>query len=404
MPSYQYINSTGVIIPDTSDTLEQVQNDFIAVLGENLSLNPSTPQGVMISSITNLIDFIYNNNALVANQINPFLSQGFFLRSLGSLTQTPYIGATYTTAILSLQGMPNSIVPEGILVSNQTGDIFKSLYQVTLDDSGNGSTTIQALDIGAITSPAGTITNIIEGAVGLETVTNAADALAGSDTESDYAYRQRRIDQIASNAYYNINAFASNLFLVSGVVGVQTLKNDTDESVIEANVLLLPHSVYACVDGGSDIDVATVALIAKGDGVNMNNGGGINKSIQITDPYSAVPYTVLFDRPNPIDILVKVYVTDNGASVDYQDEITNDILNYANGSLFSQYGLRGLTAGVSVSVFQLAQAIQIQSPRIFINLIQITLASSISYSTDEIVLNVFEKANLDSSSIQVIVG
>lgn len=44
MASYQYIESTGVIVPDTETLLDEVQQVWRGILGEDMPVDPETPQ------------------------------------------------------------------------------------------------------------------------------------------------------------------------------------------------------------------------------------------------------------------------------------------------------------------------------------------------------------------------
>ena len=86
MAGYNYITETGIIIPDTSENLTSVQQEFKETFGEDLVLNPETPQGVIINQLTLGRNAVAENNAQLANQINPNYAGGVFLDAIMSLT------------------------------------------------------------------------------------------------------------------------------------------------------------------------------------------------------------------------------------------------------------------------------------------------------------------------------
>src|SRR4051794_38182998 len=83
---FQYINATGVILPDTSGLLSDVQDEYKAVFGADLVVTPDTPQGVLVSAETLARTQVVQNNAALANQINPSIAGGVFLDALLALT------------------------------------------------------------------------------------------------------------------------------------------------------------------------------------------------------------------------------------------------------------------------------------------------------------------------------
>ena len=129
---YDYINSTGVIVPDTVDILAEVQSEYQNALGSDLVVTPDTPQGVLINAEALSRAAVAANNANLANQINPNLSGGNFLDALMSLTGMQRTVATPSVVPnVSLAGIPGTIIPAGSQAQTAAGDIFQSVSTVT---------------------------------------------------------------------------------------------------------------------------------------------------------------------------------------------------------------------------------------------------------------------------------
>ena len=47
---YDYVTTTGLVVPDTSGTLATVLGWWTSAFGADLSVDPSTPQGTVIST------------------------------------------------------------------------------------------------------------------------------------------------------------------------------------------------------------------------------------------------------------------------------------------------------------------------------------------------------------------
>ena len=62
-PVYEYLVPQGIIVPDTSATLAEVQDEWQAALGADLIVTPDTPQGVMINAEALARNNVINNNA-----------------------------------------------------------------------------------------------------------------------------------------------------------------------------------------------------------------------------------------------------------------------------------------------------------------------------------------------------
>ena len=137
---YQYINATGLVVPDTSATLAQVQQEWRDTFGQDLVVTADTPQGVMIVAEAANRDSVAKNNADLANQINPDYAGGIFLDAIMAL-----MGVSRTKSIptlvktVSLGGVPGTVIPAGAQARSATGDLYKTLNIVTLDDGENAN-------------------------------------------------------------------------------------------------------------------------------------------------------------------------------------------------------------------------------------------------------------------------
>jgi len=163
---------------------------------------------------------------------------------------------------------------------------------------------------------------------------------------------------------------------------------------------MIGHSIYACVDGGSNTDVANVLLNKKSGGCAYNNGASGNpQSVSVTVPFSGQVMDILFDRPDIIQILVQVTVKNNSALQDITDLVKQAILDYAAGNI---NGDSGLQIGTSVSPFELAGAINIEQPSIFVTNLEIAYAGmSPVFGTSTLAISIFQKAQIMGSSISV---
>jgi hypothetical protein len=181
---YQWVTSTGVIVPDTSDLRDVVSAEFRAALGADLVTTPDTPQGVLITAETVARDAVARNNAALANQINPNLSGGVFLDALWALTGGARFTATFSLIEgVELGGAAFAIIPAGSQASvGAGGDVFELVSAVVLDATGAGLGTFQALETGPVAAPVAALDTIVSGVLGWETVTNPAAASPGQAT------------------------------------------------------------------------------------------------------------------------------------------------------------------------------------------------------------------------------
>lgn len=413
MANYDYIQSTGVIVPDTVNIQGEVISEFQFAFGADLITTPDTPQGVLITNEVLARASVVRNNAQLANQINPNLAGGVFLAAICALTGlTPSPGTLTVIPGVTLAGVAGTVVPLDIIVNDANGNAFQPVSSVTLNGSGTATVNFQAAPIlnpvtnlpepnyGPIVVPANTLTLIVDGVLGLETVTNPNPSIPGTLLQSDVQLRQQRNNTLALQATALAEAVISGLYTTPGVTSVFFQENVSDITQTINGVTMVPHSLYACVDGGTTLAVATTLTNTKGGGCSYNNGPGVNISQNVTVPFSNQIIDVLFDTPNYIPILVQVTVEANATVTDPVSQVQNAVLNYANGLISDE---PGFGIGDDVSSFEIAGAVNQQVPGLNVQLVQTRKVSGGSFSSNPLTINVFERATVTQSAITVII-
>ena len=86
MATYEYVSPEGVIVPDTSEILKTTETEWKDTLGQDISVEEQTPQGVLIASDVAVRSEVAAGNAALANQFNPNYAGGIFLDDIWALT------------------------------------------------------------------------------------------------------------------------------------------------------------------------------------------------------------------------------------------------------------------------------------------------------------------------------
>lgn len=391
---YQYINDTGLIVPDVADILTGVQGDYQTAFGADLIVTPDTPQGVLITGETLARSQVVRNNAAVANQINPNLAGGPFLDGICALTGITRLPATQSVVTATLSGVANTLIPAGSRAQTVAGDVFASASAALIGSGGSVDVQFVALEFGPIGCLAGELVDIVDDVLGWESITNSAGATVGKDEQTDESLRAYRKNTLANQGISLVQAQLSALYATTGVKSATFRENTANTTQTIDGVSMVAHSVYACVDGGTDLDVATTLFKNKSGGSPWNGG----TSVDVKDPSSGQTYTVKFDRPTAVPIGIHVTVTNAGSLADPTSAVKNALLDFANGL---QAGNPGFSVGSSVSVFELAGAIYKEQPQLFISAMTIATPAGGSYSTATISVGINQKATLSASDIVV---
>ncbi len=389
--AYTYLEPSGVIIPDTSATQATVNSWFTNAFGSDLILTPDTPQGLIATTDVLALNTVINNNAAVANQINPNLAGGVFLDAILALTGQQRTAQTQTYVPgVTVTGVAGTLIPEGSLAATAAGDQFSSAAPVTIPNGGMTTVDFYSVAYGPIPCAESALTVIVSGVLGWETVTNGTAGTLGTTTQSDQAARAFRLNTLAFNGISLAEAITSALYATPGVTSLSFQENVAATTQTINGISMVSHSVYACVNGGTDLAVASALLENKSSGAAWNGG----TTVDVIEPASGQVYAVTFDRPTPVPILI-VVTTTNGSDAN----ITQAILDYFAGNIPN---MPGAAVGASISAFDISAAILAENPGFYISNVTLALYPDGSPATTPIAIAVNEIAYTQNSYISVV--
>lgn len=391
---YQFIDATGVILPDVSTLKTGVQDEFKAALGDDIDLSDDTVVGTLVTAETLARANVLATNALIANQLNPNIAGGVFLDSIGALLGIFRKDSTSSVvSSVTVTGVPYTTIPAGSRARTAAGDLFETTADITLQASGSGTIDFQSVEAGEVACAVGALNIIVSPVLGWETVNNTTGAVLGTATQSDRAFRRYRRDVLAIQGTSTVQAIQSAIYAVDGVKSMYFQENYTDDTVTVDSIEILPHSIYACVAGGADADVA-VALLNKDVGCNWNG----DTSVVVTDPNTNRQTTVKFDRPEEIALIVRVTVKAGSGVSNVETIVKNAILAWASEA---DDGRPGLRVGGDTSPFEIGAAINESSPILQIRKVEIGLYGG-SYQTTEIDVAINKLPTLTTANITVV--
>jgi uncharacterized phage protein gp47/JayE len=396
---YNYLLTSGTIIPDTSTLKAEVQTEWRSALGQDLSLDDESPQGVLINAEVISRAASAENNAALANQINPDVAGGIYLDSLCALFGLQRIAETRTAITgVDLAGQPQTTIPTGSRARTAAGDVFELVATVQLDSGGLGTGDFRAVEFGPVPAPANDLTFIVDAVLGWETVNNPNAGVIGSDVQSDASLRNLRRRTLARQSMSIGEAVTAAVSDLEGVRSLQMRENTTNAAATIDGILIDAHSLWVCVDGGTNADIAKALLDAKTCGAGWTGAVSVN----VVDEFSGQTYPVEFNRPDEINILAKFTVRRGTFVGSIQDAIRDAVMTYADGEFPNE---QGFVVGGNVSPFDLSGPVTTLVPGLYVAKVEITspdLPGPPPYSTDEIVIGLDQVPRITPGSITVI--
>lgn len=313
--------------------LSEINAEIKSIFGDNFNTSPESPDGQVNGVISESNANLWEIAEESYNAFNPSAATGVSLSNLVQLNGITRSPATSSRANLDITGTAGTTIPAGSLIStSDTGDQFSTETDVILNGGGTGSVFASAVLTGVINGLTGTLTVIDTPITGWDTVTNVADAVLGTNEETDVELRVRREQSVARDAQAIIDAIFAEVRAVSGVTEVTVLENDTNTGP-DANGLPA-HSVHVIVVGGADADIAEAIFLKKTLGATP-----FGTTTVAVDDDQGIPHDISFSRPTEIPIYIIVNLTTfTNYPVTGDADIKQAIIDYAEGLLIQGRG------------------------------------------------------------------
>lgn len=344
MANYVYLDNNGIITADTSDIKSEVQTEMQDALGSDVSLEDGTPQGRLIDMETEARVQVAINNAYISNMWNFNQASGIALDAWGANFGLEREGAASSRVNATVTGIAGTVISQGAKASTEDGYLFYAENNITIGLGGSATGTFLSVEKGAIPCAANSLTKIIDGTLGWESINNSSPAIVGSASESDASFKQKFYNSGLFLGFSLWQDYENALNKVDNVLSSYVIDNGEDSAVTVDGVTIAKHSLYACVDGGTNADVAAALLSRKSAGCDWTG----NTSVSVVEPISGQTYTVKFDRPTTVNIEAAVTIDTSNVSADNPQAVVQQaVFDYINT----------LKVGGDVYPFQLAAII-----------------------------------------------
>lgn len=315
----------GLEIKDTSTILEQVQNVFLTAF-PNLNIDPSTPQGQIITAITEMFtqaqqDIVEFANIFVNGGTGAWLDA--YVKTYYGITRKQASNGSVTALI---SGTIGTIIPVGFI--SKSGDYeYATVSEYIIESDGTCYAELFAKDAGNFSIDAGTLTTIITPVAGVERITNPYESTSGTNTETDNELRLRAMNSLTYRATSIFDGLLAQIEQLQGVQKVAGYENNTKNTVEYKGITLEPNSIAVVCKGGDLNAIGKVILENKTVGAFVQ--GDIE--IPVYEEISKQTYTMRIYRPTPKQLKAELKViTNNLTTQDYAAQLQEQIINIIN--------------------------------------------------------------------------
>lgn len=389
-------SATGLAIPAESAVRAGVEADFQAAFGGFLNLSPATPQGQLITSLTAIISAGDNLLLDIVNQVDPAIAAGRMQEAIARVWYLWRKPAQPTTVTCTCTGANGTVIPAGSTAVATDGTIYASVGAATIS-SGTASVVFQATKTGPISCPAGSLNAIYRVIPGWDTITNPADGLLGQDVETRAQFEARRAASVAINATGILPALRGAVLNVAGVTDAYVTENTTGSSTTIGGVSVAANSLYVCVQGGTDADVAKAIWSRKSAGCNYTGSTTVtvqDTSNGYTTPYPS--YSVKFQRPAAVPLYLAVSIANTSA---VPADALQQVRSAAAAVFAGADGGERPTIGSTILALRFVAAIQ--SLGSWAKVVAIAIGTSASPTGSSVALNINQVAALPTPNITV---
>lgn len=307
------------------DILAEYQSLFKTIFGD-INTDPSTPQGQIITSLTQ-IDLA--TISYLENLANAFFFGGsgdFLDKWAWNLYRVVRKNGTPSSVMITITGEPSTDIPADFTISDGSENYIIET-PTRIGENGEVIAKFNNININDFVAKANTITQIVTNIDGVERVNNDSNAIPAilRETDAELFNRCLYFGSTATNASFR--SILANVAQVKGVNRLAGAENVLNTAQTINGVELTPHSICIVVDGGENEAIAKAIQQSKATGCDMVG------DIEIPLYIDKQKYIYRFYRPKPVGLQAQVTISEANTAYIRSDfeKITKDALaNFIN--------------------------------------------------------------------------
>ena len=307
------------------DILAEYQSLFKTIFGD-INTDPSTPQGQIITSLTQ-IDLA--TISYLENLANAFFFGGsgdFLDKWAWNLYRVTRKQGTPSSVLIKITGRPTTDIPNDFTISDGSENYIIEA-PTRIGENGEVIAKFNNIAINDFVAKANTITQIVTNIDGVERVNNENNATQAIFRETDAELFNRCLYFGSTATNSSFRSILANVAQVKGVNRIAGAENVANQNKIINGVELTPHSICIVVDGGEAQEIAEAIQKSRATGCDMVG------DIEIPLYIDKQKYIYRFYRPKMVAIKVKVIVSQANSGLIRADfeKITKEALaNFIN--------------------------------------------------------------------------
>ena len=220
MSTGPHVTSAGLLIPSVESLVADCEADQRTLIDPKIDMSAESPIGNLNGIFCSHLRECWEVVQIAYNGENPDAAEGFLLDAICALTGSTRQGSAPSklmgTRAVILNLNANTTVPANTLfhVAGDPRIRFKTLSAVTSTTAGAYTVDCVCTQDGPINCNAGTLTEIVNPVVGLNSVSNPFDAELGQNQAEDQATRQRREAELRASGAGTVDALRSDVLAI----------------------------------------------------------------------------------------------------------------------------------------------------------------------------------------------
>ncbi len=390
------LTETGFEAKTLEEIQGEIEDDERADIDAGIDLTPEQPLGQINGIMAKKFAELWEVAQILANAMNPNGAENFLLDNVCLLSGTKREPAKRSTVTVTADVDDLFAAAAGQIIINVDGqpDVqFRNRDVVdALTPAGAYPIVFECTEYGPVVAVATTLSVITSPVSGLNTVTNAEDAVLGAFDEKDAPLRQRREDERTATGACTADSIRADILQVPGVRQCYVFQNEGRTT--DANGLPGKSFEVVIYDGetpeADDEAIAQVVWDSKPSG--SQSVGTVTQTVLDSQ---GIPRTVKFSRASVVNVWFEYDVT---VDSNFFPTTGADLIKLAAFA----YGTSALNLGLDVFAVRFkAQALTVTG---VLDVPELRLGFSISpLATANLAITGRQIANIDTSRITVAV-